>query len=313
MTQILFANCEQDLLILSKTIYLLAQLKLLTMKIYIIFAFIALYLNVNAQITLVHVYDSASTYNIFGPYAEMNQLMLIKFEISGERYIKINRWGKYIRIYNLNHVLLKKISISSFPTNANGQLGDFLYFSEQLFNTDSSIECMYTYGNTSTNDFSTQIYNEDGIILFSDTGAPKIRGNFEQQQYPIYNTSQGSIMILSYKNGPAKVFSLPGTLTTSIQESNNNLIAVQTQSSVSNAYPNPTYNSAQIDYTLPEGINEGEIVFYDLMGNEVKRFKVDKTFNTLLVSTADIAAGTYYYQLQTTAENSEGKKMVLIK
>jgi Secretion system C-terminal sorting domain len=82
---------------------------------------------------------------------------------------------------------------------------------------------------------------------------------------------------------------------------------------VSYAYPNPNNGSAKIDYTLPEGVNEGEIVFYNLMGNEVKRFKVNRTFNTLLISTKDIAAGTYYYQLQTTIDNSGGKKMVVIK
>ena len=120
-------------------------------------------------------------------------------------------------------------------------------------------------------------------------------------------------MILSYANGQAKVFSLPGTLSAYIAEANNNLLATQMQSSVSNPYPNPAVNTTKIDYTLQEGINEGEIVFYDLQGNEVKRFKVDKTFNTLLISTADIAAGTYYYQLQTAAQNSEGKKMVVIK
>ncbi|MFH0865633.1 MAG: T9SS type A sorting domain-containing protein [Bacteroidota bacterium] len=160
--------------------------------------------------------------------------------------------------------------------------------------------------------FFTGIYNEGGILIFSDTGAAGIRPNFIQQQFPIYNTSQGTKMILSYGNGQAKVFSLPGTLSDDIAEANNNLIAIQS-SSVSNAYPNPTNNTTQIDYTLPPGINEGEIVFYDLFGNEVKRFKVDKTFNTLLVSTADIAVGTYLYQLQTMGDNSAGKKIVVIK
>jgi hypothetical protein len=40
---------------------------------------------------------------------------------------------------------------------------------------------------------------------------------------------------------------------------------------------------------------------------------VDRTFNTLLISTKDIAAGTYYYQLQTAGDSSGGKKMVVIK
>jgi hypothetical protein len=50
-----------------------------------------------------------------------------------------------------------------------------------------------------------------------------------------------------------------------------------------------------------------------LQGAEVKRFKVDRTFSNLLISTADIAARTYYYQLQTNRENSGGEKMIVIK
>jgi hypothetical protein len=159
--------------------------------------------------------------------------------------------------------------------------------------------------------YTTVILEEGGTVLFSDTGIAAVRANWVQQQYPIYNTSVGTKMIISYRNRQAKVFDLPGTLTVGIQEANNNLIAMQ--SSVSNAYPNPNNGSAKIDYTLPPGVNEGDIVFYNLQGMEVKRFKVDRTFNTLLISTKDIAAGTYYYQLQTSGESSGGKKMVVIK
>jgi hypothetical protein len=283
------------------------------MKKLLIIILIAFGLNANAQITLEHTYDSASTFMAFGSGVSTNsQLMIIKFEISGERYVKINRWGKVIEVFNINHSLVKTISLQSLVTNPD--IGDIMYISEQLFDTDPDIDYMYC----TSSPVHTSIYNEDGTLLFSDSAGPAIRFNIPVQQLPIYNTSQGTKMILSYENpdnspGPAKVYNLPGTLTEGIAEANNNLIAMQTQSIVSDAYPNPTNNTTQIDYIFPEGINEGEIVFYDLMGNEVKRFKVDKTFNTLLVSTADIAAGTYYYQLQTTTENSEGKKMVVIK
>ncbi|MBC8046684.1 MAG: T9SS type A sorting domain-containing protein [Fimbriimonadaceae bacterium] len=82
---------------------------------------------------------------------------------------------------------------------------------------------------------------------------------------------------------------------------------------LSSPYPNPSVNTTRIEYKLPEGIYSGEIVFYDLQGKEIKRFKVDSTFDSLSISTSEIPAGTYYYQLQTSTENSEGKKMVVIK
>jgi hypothetical protein len=280
------------------------------MKNILIIIFLAISISARTQITLEHDYDSAATI-ISGSPSVYNQLMIVNFTVSGEKYVKINRLGKSIEIYDLSHALQKTIDCSSFPM-IFGAMGNVIYLSENLFSTDSKIAFMYGFSNGTSATTYTGIYEEDGTLLFSDTCAPIVYQNTPLQQYPIYNTSEGTKMILSYLNIHAKVFSLPGTLTTSIQETNNNLIAMQT-GRVSNAYPNPNNGSTKIDYTLPDGVNEGEIVFYNIMGNEVKRFKVDRTFNTLLISTKDIAAGTYYYQLQTSGESSGGKKMVVIK
>jgi hypothetical protein len=280
-------------------------------KIFLI-VFIAVGINTRAQITLEHTYDTASTlYSIFNLYRD--QLMIINFSVSGEEYVKINRQGEAIEFYDMNHSYIKSISYAGFPQDLNN-FPSFLYISQNLFSNDSKIEFMYVYEYNATNGYgiyATNIYNEDGVILFSDTGGAAIVANYEQQQLPIYSTSVGTKMILSYRFGQAKVYSLPGTLTVDIEEANKKLITMQ--SSVSNAYPNPNNGSTKIDYTLPPGVNEGEIVFYNLQGMEIKRFKVNRTFNTLLISTKDIAAGTYYYQLQTSAQSSEGKKMVVIK
>jgi hypothetical protein len=148
-------------------------------------------------------------------------------------------------------------------------------------------------------------------VLFADTGDfPAIRENIPLQQYPVYNTAYGTKMLLSNINGDAHVFSLPGTLSTDIAAVYNNLVP---KIGLSDPYPNPANNATRIDYELPQGVNQGELVFYDLQGKEVKRFKVDNTFSNLLISTSDISAGTYYYQLQTTVQNSAGRKMVVIK
>jgi len=275
------------------------------MKALILFAFAMISIIAPAQIVYEHTYDSASTVSTAGT---LNQLMIVKFEVSGERYVKINQWGEEISIYDMNHSLLKTISFASFPGMSVYQ-GDILYLSQSLFNTDPKIEFLYSSHNGSGG-YYTGIYNEDGVVLFSDTGLIAIRSAVLLQQYPIYNTSLGTKMIISYKNGQAKVFGLAGILTTSIANTNQNLL---NSIAISNPYPNPTSNSTTIDYKLPSGENQGEIVFYDLQGNEVKRFKVDQTFNSLLISTSDIAAGTYYYQLQTSGNISAGKKLVVIK
>jgi len=166
---------------------------------------------------------------------------------------------------------------------------------------------------------SFRIFNENGSTVFTGDSmviCPQYQSfrwwGINEDQF-IYNTSSGTKMILySYKANDRgmKVYSLPGILNEGIHESNNNLFS---ECSISNPYPNPTSNITRIDYNLPNNIDEGEIVIYNLQGIEIKRFKVDRTFNTLLISISDIAAGTYYYQLQTTVENSVGKMLLVIK
>lgn len=281
------------------------------MKKFLLVALVAFGMNVKGQITLEHTYDSASTMGLPSTTYKSGQLMIVNFEVSGERYVKINRMGANISIYDMSHSLLKTIDCSGLPKDGYGRMGDVLYLSENLFDTDSGIEFMYT-PILPQGSFYTSINNEDGSFIFSDSCMPAIRINVPLQQLPVYNTSQGTKMVLSYySTQEAKVFSLPGTLTTAIGQANNELL--NTSSLVSNPYPNPAINSTRIDYTFPPGVNQGEIVFYDLQGKEVKRYKVDKTFDHLLISTADIQAGTYFYQLQTSAAASPGKKMVVIK
>lgn len=80
-----------------------------------------------------------------------------------------------------------------------------------------------------------------------------------------------------------------------------------------NAFPNPTHNSTTIDYVLPTEVGEGEIVFFDMGGKEIRRFRVDHTFTSLLISTVDIPAGTYLYHLRVAGDASAAKRMVVIR
>ncbi len=269
------------------------------MKKILFIALLAFGISVKAQITLEHSYDSASS--IGSPIC---QLMIVDFELSGERYVRINRMNPSISIYNLNHTLIKTFF---YPSSFTGNVS-ILYISEKLFDTDDAIEYMLVDG--INNSYHTLIYKEDGTLVFDQWSGPMILINVPLQQYPIYNTSQGAKLILSNGAG-ADVYSLPGTLTTGIEIANQSLI--KSSNLVSNAYPNPTNSTTRIDYTFPNGVNEGEIVFNDLQDREIKRLKVDKTFDHLVISTADIPPGTYFYQMQTANQASEGKKMVVIK
>ncbi len=271
---------------------------------------IAFTINAKAQITLEHTYDSAGA---LLAYPIPAQLYIVKLEVAGEKYVFVDRANKLVKFYNMNHIPWKIISFAgTIDLNTNSNTQNIMYISQHLFDTDDEIE--FLYGDADGNNiysFVTQIVNEDGGILFTENNAgPWVKQNSPQIQLPIYNTSIGTKMILSLSNGNANVYSLVGTLANGIiVMPNNELNNLRTLM----AYPNPTDSSTRIDYTLPNGINKGEMVFYDTQGKEVKRVNVDNTFNSLMISTEDLQSGLYYYNLQTTQGISEAKKLVTVK
>ena len=175
--------------------------------------------------------------------------MIINFTVSGDRYVNINRWAKSINIYAMNHSLVKSISYDTFPQSTNND-PLILYISEKLFSTDNKIAFMYWYMQCDSVSSSVflRIYNEDGVLLFkADSLTPLEEMGTAMPNNSIYNTTNGTKMILEYYSSyssQAKVYSLPGTLSASVAEANNNLIA---QSKISNPYPNPTKNTTNID------------------------------------------------------------------
>jgi len=274
------------------------------MKKILLIALIAFGTNAKAQITLEHKYDSASDY-------KNNILMIVKFELLGERYVKINRQGYSISIYDLNHSLTKTISLANYPPSMGYFL--ILYMSQLLFNPDSAIEFLYGYS-SADGVVHTRIYKEDGTVIFiADSLYSWDEFNIPQQQFTIYNTKQGTKMILSHRyNGQSWVYSLPGRLSSGIQESNMQLIAAQ-NGQFSNLFPNPGNGKVTLQYELPEGETEGEIVLYNQQGAEVKRYKVDNTFNDVILDNTQLTVGTYFYQLLTSKEIVGVKKMIIIK
>jgi len=283
------------------------------MKKYLILILIEfLYLNGKTQIVLEHTYDSSSTIQS-NMNQKLSQLMIVKFEVSGERYVRINGLGKTISIYAMDHSLIKTIDCKNFPVGTNTAYMDILYLSENLFDNDSSVEFMWVIktNNSGWDSYFTGIYNEDGSLIFSDTAAPIIKNNTPLQQYPIYNTTRGTKMILSYTNGLAKVFSLPGTLSTAIQEANGQLM--QQSEAFNNLYPNPNSGEVTLEYLLPAGVQQGELVLYNMQGAEIKHYKVDNTFNNVIINNSELPAGTYFYQLQTCKGTVGTKKMVVVK
>jgi hypothetical protein len=264
-----------------------------------------------AQITLEHYYPPISL--------SQNNLRLVNLSASGYKYA-IND-SSTLTLYNLNHTVFQTIAIPPIGYTLVCYNCLFIYYiSEALFDTNpSNIEyLLYFDDNQSPPVFHIRIYDQSGNTLFSkDSVSGGVDANYISYQDFISYTSSGVKMILNNQyTGGNTVYSLPGTLPCN-DCTGGQVTALKTNSNTPNVgisnYPNPASNQTTVQYTLPQGITTAELVFYSIQGVEVKRFQVTNAFNDVLISTADLEAGTYYYQIQAANGYSAGKKMIVIR
>lgn len=204
-----------------------------------------LQLPVKAQIELEHTYPDGGI-NLTG-----NQLFLLELEVSGWKYVLVDRQQDLVSFYHLDHSFWKSISydmvtvLNTFPTS-----GEVFYISEHLFDLDDDIEFLYMDYYPQTEPITvTQIVDEGtgGLIFNVENQAPWVHVNVHQQQYPIQNTPNGTKLILSGTSGTdnnAYVYGLPGELTTGMAET---WQADRAGASL-NLFPNPA--SAELTVTL---------------------------------------------------------------
>lgn len=265
----------------------------------------------HSQIALENVY----------PNGGAKKLGVVHLTSSGYKYFESDT--DQIVLYNLNHSVFKTINIPQ-QADVNPFTWMIYYVSEELFNTNpNDVEYVISYGEWIGNTNRLKIYDENSNLLFSRDSflLGGIVGDGVQKSGIVY-TSNGVKMTLSRQgiNGPVEVYSLPGVLPcnectagviTGLAQSESN--AGIPQEFLPNPYPNPTNNYTTITYELPNEVKTGEIVFYNMVGQEVKRFTVSNSFTTLLISANDLAVGTYHYNLVTSKGTIPGKEIMVTK
>jgi hypothetical protein len=149
-----------------------------------------------------------------------------------------------------------------------------------------------------------EIYREDGTLLFTADSAEftVVFGGNAIFKPGIYQTEQGTKMILTKRDDSWNIYSLCGTLPSMLS----NIVANDTK----NPYPNPTSNSITIPYTLPEGTSYASLIIVDSQGRELRNFKVDKNFNNLILNTNELEAGNYLYYLESEKGILSSKKFI---
>ncbi len=268
-------------------------------------------LEVNAQIILEQSYSNAGHFSDDGSW---QQLYIVNLESAGAKYLFANKAGKKLKFYNPDHSHWKTINYSqAMDMNPDINVHHITYVSQHLFDLDDEIEFLYADNSaTATQELVTQVINEDGTVIFTALGQAAVMiPTAPQDQLPIRNTPVGAKLILSDDgagNGEAHVYGLPGTLQVGIEVC---AVGQSVDRGTLSAFPNPSGSFVSLEYSLPVGADHGSIVFYDAHGSEVKRLMVDRSTQTLEVSTDSFSPGLYYCTLQTALGDTPARKLVL--
>ncbi|TLV01304.1 T9SS type A sorting domain-containing protein [Dyadobacter luticola] len=89
------------------------------------------------------------------------------------------------------------------------------------------------------------------------------------------------------------------------------LLFVSDKISVSNIYPNPASEYAELDFNIGSGVRDAKLTFYNVLGSQMQEFALNKNDRKLRINTKDMPTGLYFYQLSLDGKKVATKKMLV--
>lgn len=80
---------------------------------------------------------------------------------------------------------------------------------------------------------------------------------------------------------------------------------------VSNIYPNPASDYAELDYTVQNSVRDAKVIFYNILASPVAEYELAKNDRKLRVNTREMPTGVYFYRLVVDGKNVATKKMLV--
>ncbi|GAA4455448.1 hypothetical protein GCM10023189_23260 [Nibrella saemangeumensis] len=80
---------------------------------------------------------------------------------------------------------------------------------------------------------------------------------------------------------------------------------------VSNIYPNPANDIAEIDYQISSGVNEAKLILLNVLGAPVADYVLDRNDRKIRIITRDMTTGVYFYQLSVDGKKVATKKLLV--
>ena len=80
---------------------------------------------------------------------------------------------------------------------------------------------------------------------------------------------------------------------------------------VSNIYPNPASEAAEVDYQLLITVGEAKLILLNVLGAPVAEYELDRGNNKVRINTRDFSTGWYFYQLSLDGKKVATKKLLV--
>lgn len=81
--------------------------------------------------------------------------------------------------------------------------------------------------------------------------------------------------------------------------------------SVSNIYPNPASEFAQVDYQFTGQVNEAKLILLNVLGSPIAEYELERNDRKVHIATRDLATGYYFYQLSLDGKKVATKKLLV--
>jgi len=80
---------------------------------------------------------------------------------------------------------------------------------------------------------------------------------------------------------------------------------------VSNIYPNPANDFAEIDYQISGSVNEAKLMISSVLGAPVAEYTLDRNDRKVRIATRDLTTGMYFYTLSVDGKKVATKKLLI--
>lgn len=80
---------------------------------------------------------------------------------------------------------------------------------------------------------------------------------------------------------------------------------------VSNIYPNPAHDVAEIDYIMNNSVGNASITLLSILGSPVAEYTLDRSERKVRLQTHDLPTGYYFYQLSVEGVKVATKKLLV--